>query len=278
MPGSIERACSGRIEEKLNIYRCMNKEYDHIELIEKYIEKRITDEELKEFEKLFSEDRSFQDLYKTMTAHIAGIKNSARKGLLNDLKKLDDQLPEVPLKGPLQRKGISRWIGWSLAAACVAGIIWVISTFAPDNNKRFDNIYVTYYKPYRNVVVSYNRSGDIAGSLKEEAFSSYAQGDYAKAIEKFQEINNSDKDAVIHFYLANAYMAAGKMSKAQENFRLVLTNDSIFMDQTKWFLALTYLKCNKPNKASELLKELVNHENAYKTKATEIISLIKSIQ
>ena len=73
-------------------------------------------------------------------------------------------------------------------------------------------------------------------------------------------------------------MAIGEMNKAQANFRFVLTNDSIFMDQTKWFLALTYLKCNKPNKASELLKELVNHENAYKTKATEIISLIKSIQ
>jgi tetratricopeptide (TPR) repeat protein len=213
-----------------------------------------------------------------MAAHIAGIKNSARKELLTDLKKLDDQLPELPLKERMQRKSISRWIGWSLAAACVAGIIWAISTFAPDNNKRFDNIYVTYYKPYRNVVVSYNRSGDKAGSLKEEAFSKYAQGDYVKAIKKFQEINNNDKDAVIHFYLANAYMAIGEMNKAQANFRFVLTNDSIFMDQTKWFLALTYLKCNKPNKASELLKELVNHENAYKTKATEIISLIKSIQ
>jgi tetratricopeptide (TPR) repeat protein len=257
----------------------MKKEVDHIELIEKYIEKRTTDEELKEFNRLLSEDSSFQDLYKTMAAHIAGIKNSARKGLLNDLKKFDDKLPEVPLKKPLRRKGVSRWIGWSVAAACAAGIIWAIITFTPNNNKRFDNIYTAYYKPYRNVVVSYNRSGDKAGSLKEEAFSKYAQGDYAQAIEKFQEINNKNQDAVIHFYLANAYMASGKMSKAQENFRLVLANnDSLFKDQTKWFLALSYLKCNRTNKATELLKELINHKNTYKTKATEIISLIKPIQ
>ena len=64
----------------------MNNEEHQIELIEKFIKKNTTDKEVEEFDKLISEDRSFQYLYKEMSVLIPGIENSARKSLLNDLK------------------------------------------------------------------------------------------------------------------------------------------------------------------------------------------------
>jgi tetratricopeptide (TPR) repeat protein len=253
----------------------MNREYQ-MELVEKYIEKTATDEEVKEFEKLMREDEALKEFYLRMKSHIISIQNVARKEMLNELKSIEEKLPELKLEKPTRRV---RWIGWTIAAAaCVAGMIWTIGFLIPDRATKYDRIYLSYYEPYRNLVTAYNRSGDSAVTIKEQALNNYTQGDYNKAIEKLQHIKYSDQDAVIHFYLANAYMATGKMKEAQDNFLKVLSGDTLFIDQTKWFLALSYMKSNKLNETREFLSELTNHENAYKTKAKEMLNIINSNQ
>jgi tetratricopeptide (TPR) repeat protein len=251
----------------------MNKE-DQIELVEKYIEKTTTEAEVKDFEKLLLEEESFRDLYHNMKAHITAIRNVSRKELLEDLKKIEGQLPDVKIAKP-QRK--IKWIGWSIAAAaCMAGMIWAIGFLIPDHGNQFDKIYALEFEPYRNIVTAYNRSGDIAITIKEQALSEYTLGNFKKAIEKFLEIKVSDRDAVIHFYLGNAYMATGKINEARDNFSQVLSQDSLFIDQTKWYLALSYIKSHNINLARVSLNELTNHESAYKTKAEELLHTFKS--
>jgi tetratricopeptide (TPR) repeat protein len=211
-----------------------------------------------------------------MKAQIAAIKNAGRKEFLDELKRIDSQLPEVQLSKPFP-KGKIKWIGWSIAAAaCMTGMIWLVSYLRPEHVKSSDQIYAVYYQPYRNLITSYNRSDEKAVTLKEQAMISYTEGDYAKAIEKFKEIKASEQDAAIHFYMANASMATGKMEEAQTNFLWVLKADILFIDQTKWFLALSYIKTNQLNEAKKLLFELTNHENAYKTRATEILNTIQT--
>jgi hypothetical protein len=65
------------------------------------------------------------------------------------------------------------------------------------------------------------------------------------------------------------------MEEARTNFLWVLKADIIFVDQTKWFLALSYIKTNQLTEAKKLLYELTNHENAYKTRASEILNTIQ---
>ena len=246
----------------------------HIELIEKFVEQTATNDEVKEFEKLYSEDENFQGLYQIMKANITAIKNAGRKEFLNNLKRLDGQLPEVQLNKPFPQ-GKIKWIGWTIAAAaCMTGMFLLINYLRPDNAKKCQQVYIAYYEPYRNIITSYNRSEEKATTIKEQAMSNYTTGDYAKAIEQFKQIKAPEQDAVFHFYLANAYMAVGKMDEARENFSWVLQADILFIDQTKWFLALSYIKTNQLKEASKLLFELVNHENAYKDKASEILNTI----
>ena len=247
-----------------------------IELIEKYLEKTVTEQEVKEFEKLHSEDEYFRDLYKITKAEIEAIKNTARKEFLDELKRIDSNLPEIKLSTPFPKRKM-KWIGWSIAAAaCMTGMILLVTYLRPDNTKKTDQIYAIYYQPYRNLITSYNRSDEKATTLKEQAMSSYTEGDYNKAIEKFKEIKAPEQDAAIHFYIANAYMATGKMDEARTNFLWVLKADILFVDQTKWFLALSYIKSNQLSEAKKLLFDLTNHENAYKARATEILNTIQT--
>jgi hypothetical protein len=246
-----------------------------IELIEKYLEKTATEQEVKEFGKLHSENEDFRNLYKITQAEIAAIKNTARKEFLDELKRIDSKLPEIKLSRPFPQRKV-KWIGWSIAAAaCMTGMILLVTYLRPDNAKNEDQIYAVYYQPYRNLITSYNRSDEKATTLKEQAMSSYTEGNYNKAIEQFMEIKASEQDAAIHFYLANAYMATGKMDEARANFLWVLKADILFVDQTKWFLALSYIKTNQLNEAKKLLFELTNHENAYKKRATEIFNTMQ---
>ncbi len=253
----------------------MNKKAHQIELIEKFIGKNATEKEAEEFDKLISENQSFQNLYKEMAAIIPGIENSARKSLLNNLKEFDAGLPEIQAHSIIHPKRKIRWIAWSAAvAACLVGLVLSITLINSGNNK-YNEIYSQYYKPYNSLTIANDRSTDITDPIKTEAFGRYATGDYAKAIEQLEKLNTTGQDTEILFYLASAYMATGQMAKAEENFNLVLTKESLFSDQARWYLALCYLKTNQPDKAREKLKELTNYNNTCTKNAKEILYLVK---
>jgi len=253
----------------------MNKEANQIELIEKYLRKNVTDEEAEEFRKLSSADPSFRELYKHMEVLIPGIENSARSSLLNDLKEIESRQPEILSKSGSISKPKIRLIGWSVAvAACIAGVVIAVTMLTPGNN-RYDQIYGQYYKPYNSLTLAGTRSANSTNPLREEAFESYNNGDYQKAAGKFEQLEKNTNDVESLFYLANAYMATGKLEKAEMYFNEVLTHESLFTDQAKWYLALCYLKMNQPDKARKELKELINYRNDYTKSAEDVLYLVK---
>ena len=252
-----------------------NLEYQ-TELIEKYITKNISYDEKVEFDQLLSDDTEFKKLYNELDVLITGIKSSARKSMTHRLKELESTLPEIEIK----KSGISKrtisWIGTAIAAACMVGILWTVGVFSPENSVSYAAIYSDYYKPYPNVVVSNNRGENKTLTAKEDAFLSYDEGDYNAAIGKFSTLYKESPDPIILFYLANAYMANGQMQNAQQYFLKVLENGTVFIDQSKWLLAISYLKSNEPEKGRELLDELKSYNNAYKQNASDILKLIKT--
>jgi tetratricopeptide (TPR) repeat protein len=252
----------------------MNDEQYQIELIEKYISQNITKEETEEFEKLISEDSSFIKLYEEMKLLVTGIENSARKSLLTDLKELDAKLPEIQLKKISLSHKRTRWIGWSSAlAACVVGVVITINLFT-SKESNYSELYNRYYQTYSSLADANNRSGDKTPSVKDEALLSYSRGNYAEAIEKLSPLGVTN-DIEVKFYLANAYMATGQITKAEENFKQVLNHESLFTDQATWYLALCYLKMNQKDKAKTTLSKLVNNSNIYMENAKEILHLIQ---
>ena len=252
----------------------MGKEHDDIILIEKYLEKKLTVEELQEFERRKSEDSTFQKQVKEMHLLIEGIKNAARESVLDDLKELEETLPEVIVKKrmPLRRNLIR--IGWGLAAACVAGIIAVSVSVNPVNNHTYETLYNEYFTPYPNVIEATKRSEDQTLTLKEEAFYEYDLGNYTTAIEKFSVLNEKEKDATLLFYMGNAYMAIGKTEDAIHNFKLIRNSDHKFQNQAKWYLCLAYLKNNQIEEVKNILSELKRSNSAYREKADMLLKEI----
>ena len=125
------------------------------------------------------------------------------------------------------------------------------------------------------MVVSNSRSDEKAPTLKELAYQSYSEGNYAKAISQLEELKKTNREVEIAFFLANSYMATGQLPKAEENFTVVLTQESLLTDQAKWYLALCYLKTNQLDKAKAKFNELANYDNAYMKNAKEILYLVK---
>ena len=252
----------------------MGKEHDDIIRIEKYLEKKLTVEELQEFERRKSEDPVLEKQVEEMRLLIEGIKNTAREHILDDLKKLEETLPEVTVKKriPLRRNLIR--IGWGLAAACIAGIIAVSVFVNPVNNHTYETLYNEYFTPYPNVIEATKRSEYHNLTLKEEAFYEYDLGNYATAIEKFSVINEKEKDATLLFYLGNAYMAIGKTEDAIHNFKLIGDSDHKFQNQAKWYLCLAYLKNGQIEEVKNILGELKLSNSAYREKANMLLKEI----
>jgi len=254
----------------------MNKEEYYLELIEKQFENTLTTEEVEEFTKLSSDDSNFLSLYKNMQVIIAGVKNSGRNTLLAGLKKTEEQLPKIETGKGHSIRGI-RWIVLAAAAACITGIIVIIGLVTTNKTNNYDRIYSDFYKPYSNLALSNYRSNDKTGpaTVKEDAYKSYAEGNYTRAIGQFEQLKETNRDNEVLFFLANSYMAVGQFSKAEDNFNLVLTKESLLSDQAKWFLGLCYLKTNQHDKAKAEFTELTNYENAYMKNAKEILHLMK---
>ena len=253
----------------------MNKEIDQIELIEKHIEKRLTNDEVDEFEKLASEDELFRKLYKEIETLIPAIENGGRESLVSYLKELDAKLPEIkdtPAGKPNQK---ARLIVWStIAVACLIGVVFFVNTL-PSNNSTNDTIYNCYYKPYNSLAISNDRSEGTTDPNRTNAFYEYAAGNYIQAIDQLEKLNKTGQDVETIFYLANSYMATGQITKAIEGFNIIESKESTFNDQAKWYLALCYLKINQLDIAKEKFNDLANYSNTYTTNAKEILSLTK---
>jgi tetratricopeptide (TPR) repeat protein len=214
-----------------------------------------------------------------MSILVDGIKFSGSQTTIEEkIKKLksfsnrDDETDQSQKgKAIMFKSRLTRQQTWLALAASVVLAAFVLYTII--NRESFfgkPDLYAKYFEPFDSPGSGLTRSGDDSITLKVQAYAEYDNGNYTEASKLFEQYLENNDDAIAHLCLGNTYLAMGELDKAETNFLHMLKEHNDLVTQTKWYLALTYLKQNKLEKARATLWE-ISKSSTYGAKAKSLL-------
>ena len=254
-------------------------------LIEKYLDKNLTEEEQSIFNQRLS-DATFANeirLYEKAVQAVYAFGDSRLKAVL--------QAEEAKLQADNASQGTPQypltvvrpnWQKWAMAAsflliASVAAWLWLQKKEKVENPKQDivelaekAGVFAANFEPYKDYSItrSVTRSEKPKNTL-EKAYYFYGSKRYAEAIATFEQISPLSSDAA--FLQANAYLATHQIEKAIPILEK-LSADATFKQQqaAQWYLALA-LSEKQPERAKALFQKIKDTPNhPYQTQAAAV--------
>ena len=263
------------------------------ELIRKYFDAELSDEEHSELETLENSSDAFREELLTQKAIISSLKaqEKARKieavKMLVSAKKIkidadndEDDFSEgssdTPVF-PLNDRSDSGSTGgndnnfplfYKIAAAVVLLLVASIVFYSQFSGPTPEELYLSYYEPYdANVSTrSYTEDEDV------NPLEAYQEGDYEKAVVALRKaVEKSDALPSFRVYLGISLLETGKVEEAIELFQKVYeeTPNDFTGQNAEWYLALVELK-RSPEKAKERFKKIAEQGGVYEREAKEV--------
>jgi len=166
---------------------------------------------------------------------------------------------------------LSKWYFIAASAAAVLVISFLIykNISAPLSS---DDLYVEYYKSYHFVTEQTRSSDKITDNMVHDATKLYKSEKYAEAsvlVMDALELNN--KHVKARFIYGLTLLEASNYTTAAKQFSRILSNHDSYNIESRWYLALCYLKQEKSANAKRLLSELSQSKNLYQKRAIKIL-------
>ncbi|HMJ70795.1 MAG TPA: hypothetical protein VK508_17960 [Cyclobacteriaceae bacterium] len=243
----------------------MKEEGDDIELIDLFLEGKLSASEAGVVRKRIEEDKEFADLYQDLKYVIESTKVAGREDLLGYLKAAE---PKDEQK--------SNNIVWYWISGVAATIAIVLSLFffigkGPSANPNEDLV-ASYFSPYPNVIVPVVRGEREDSTARAKAFRDYELGNYESALRELTNIDTSTPDD--QFYMGVCALALKDYPAAVSHLKKYEGGES-FATQTRWYLALAYLGTGNVDMSRKYLSELARMDNNYSAKASELMTKLK---
>jgi tetratricopeptide (TPR) repeat protein len=227
----------------------------NIDILNKFLEKKLTDIEKVEFKTLYENNQEFCNEVKIHLNMIASIKAADRININTEKSKL---------------LRISRtWLG---IAATLAFFV-VLTGILLITNKPFSNdkIFTENYSPLKGIETTLGETD--AEILTTISFDFYSSNDFENAVKFFEKLDDSLETYMI--FTGICYLELNKFAEAEIIFNKVAASESIFINDANWYLALTYLKLKDEEKAIDKLEEISKSTSQYSGKAKEILEELK---
>jgi PAS domain-containing protein len=139
-----------------------------------------------------------------------------------------------------------------------------------NKNTNYDEIYKEYYDGVIVYGISRGGQDNIENDLKD-GLNHFINKNYIDAINKLKNIDNN---YMVKFYIGSSYMELNDFEKSSYYFQQIIKDDNnMFIEQSEWLMALSYLKLNKKQECISLLKEISKKDIHYKEQeAIELLS------
>ena len=240
---------------------------DQKELIEKYLQKRLSKKETITFNELINSDTDFKEAVKFHT----DLKKTVKKVDANNFRNLILDIEKTAkTKSIVPRRSFIKWV----AAASIILLFGLTYFLNIDQKVSTNDLFASNFEPYRNVVHPITRSDSGNQDDKTLAFVAYEKGEYKSAVTLFAKLYKTTKESYYLFYQANALL---KLDKANDAVPLLLTHlktKDTLTEKTNWYLALAYLKINDEQKAKTILEKVITNKTY---KVTEAQKLLKAL-
>jgi len=246
-----------------------------IERIEFYVEGKMSELEKANFEQELAQDAELAAELENYHKAVVEIKNRGRLELKKKLL-------------AIHREYTSKKTSWShrhfktilIAAtlACVAIITSVIGYHTTvEKRTSKESLFSVYFTPYMNINATRGDDVDQITYLQKTAMYYYSIREYDNAIHNFEEIIKNSKvtDTEVLFYYGISCLGAKENIKAIEVFtKLSKDKNSIFFEQSKWYLSLSYLNNNDIPLTRQTLREIIKSKGNYTDKALDLLEKI----
>ncbi|MEI9918401.1 MAG: tetratricopeptide repeat protein [Bacteroidota bacterium] len=236
----------------------------NVEMLENYILGNLPEEEKAVVEKRLSEEPELSALFRDLKILMTAIRHESREDLANELKQLESKIHPDP---KMKRFNRSTWaIG--IAATSVILVVSIVLYFRNQSEPN-DELFATNFTPYINIFDPASRA---PGDKQALAFRYYDEGNYPAAIAELSKL--SKEDPAVRFYLGNALLANNQPADAVGHFKVSL-QEGLMPGQSRWYLALCYLKLGDDQNAIYYLETVSTGGSNYAEAAQHLLSELK---
>lgn len=237
------------------------EEADKFDRVEKYLAGTLNAEERKAFEQDLEEDETLKaelNLHKDLA-------ETLKSEELHKFRNLLEKTNENWSNKTSEAKQIS--LMPRVFAAIAAAILLLVLAYQfilRPTSISSDELFAANYTSYNMVLKE--RSGDALSADLNEAIVAYNRQDYEQAADLFNRLYNQTPEQLSYqFYAAQAALSANRVEVAIEQFSRLLDQEGHpFLEQSRWYLALAYLKKDALPEAKLLLQEIKEGQYNYK--------------
>jgi TolA-binding protein len=162
----------------------------------------------------------------------------------------------------------------SLSAAAIFGVFILIRTLLPASNP--ENLFNSYYRPFDAVSPVTRSINNTESDNYSSAINSYKTGDYQSALTGFDLVLSKEPSSgQARFLLGLSQIALENYSPAISLLLDVANSSGEYAKEAKWYLGLSYLKTNNPQKAQECFEYLARSDGFYRERSEKILRRLK---
>jgi cytochrome c-type biogenesis protein CcmH/NrfG len=238
-------------------------------LFEDYISHSLNQSEIEAFEKRLEEDEAFRkgfELYKETSGFLEhkfsdSSEREAFKANLSKISRANSDNAKVP------SKKIKLLHPWKLAVA--ASILVIVGVFY---SQWFTTPVYQDFADYPQISLTVR--GD-SNQIKAEAENAFNSQNYKEAIPLFRTLLQTEPDtAEFQLYLAVSLVEEDAFAEADTLFDELMKEPSAYLNQTRWYAALSKLK-QKKHKESEAILRLIPQEAEEYPQAQKLLKKLK---
>ncbi|MBI5540514.1 MAG: hypothetical protein HY951_10685 [Bacteroidia bacterium] len=245
-------------------------------LFERYLDGSMSETEKTDFLKQLSTDKVLEKefaLYNEVNNVIYDYNKRADfKEALNNAESryFYSMAPEKNIEKSKNNRFFIYKIAASVALIVSISVFGYYIFYSKQSNKE---LYAQYYKPLNIDAIS--RSADDSLLNIEKGFIAYQNGKYDESI-KLLSHENSSSNILVNLVKGLSYMELGNFTMA-ESLLLDASKDETngMHEDCLWYLSLTYIQLNKPEKAIPVLQKLIDNKSVYVKEAEKLIKKIE---
>ncbi len=239
------------------------------ELIDAYLLGNMKDDKLNNFNEMLKQDPEMEKELKFQEEVMASIRDEKKLALRDALNKAH---PDSGRRFIIQRYSKAAQLAAAVLvlALIVGGSFMYKSVFNSSSNSQ--QLFEEYFAPEYDLMTV--RSITSSNTILHQGMNNFANQDYNKAIEAFEEIPDN---MLGKLYSGFSHMHLENYGQAEEQFKNIIDDgESMFIDQAAWHLGLCYLASKKDDAALMVFNDIATGNTFYKTKSIELLTRMGS--
>jgi hypothetical protein len=233
-------------------------------LLEKYFEGELSPEEEASFQHLLKTDTAFKKEFDFQTQLQEELASEELHAFRKTVQQVDRDF-EYKQEAKTRQLG-NNLIRNILALAAVFIIVFfVYKSFNTDSEFSRQQYLADNFEAYQMILTQRTIDSNEISLRLSNAINFYQNQQYKEAASSFSELKNfQPENASFHFYSAMSSFMADDFETAESEFlELIARDDHLFVEQSRWFLGILYLKNDKIDELKKLFSTIQKGDFKY---------------